>query len=309
MHFSVAVIRDSWLPFNYNGKYKRYCYWTTGVIKYIRRCRTPIDRENGMNTMEQQIITFDNPPIDEILCSIHFNSITGLQAGHLGLLWDKYRPDFSTTKDQNLLVPVSEEDLINRDAPPLPRVWFEHKDENELIQMQFNRFAYNWRKRRPDDKYPGYEKFMENFEEYLSRFQDFLTEEQLGDFAPIQYELAYIDHILENEGWETINDLEKVFPSFISYKGQNMLPPNIREINYQMAFSLTDDSGGLQLSIRNARRLSDDRHLLRVEFRAISNQPYSEMRKWFDSAHEVILNVFVNLVSDEIQENYWGRKS
>ena len=81
------------------------------------------------------------------------------------------------------------------------------------------------------------------------------------------------------------------------------------EINYQMVFSLPDDSGHLQLSIRNARRVSDNRHLLRVEFRAISNQAYRERRKWFDSAHDVILDVFSKLVSDEIQEKHWGRKS
>ena len=183
-----------------------------------------------MNTTEQRTIKYENPPIDEIICSIHFNSITELQAGHLGILWQEYRPDFSATKDHNLFGPVSDEELNYRDIPPLPRVWFVHKDENELIQMQFNRFVYNWRKRRPDDKYPGYGEFMENFEKYLSRFQEFLAKEKLGDLVPKQYEIAYIDHILENEGWETISDLEKVFPNFISYKGQNTLPPDIKGI-------------------------------------------------------------------------------
>ena len=262
-----------------------------------------------MNTTEQRNIIYEKPPIEEVLCSIHFNPITELQTGHLGLLWQKFRPDFSASKDYNLLGPITNEDLGNRDMSPLPRVWFEHKDENELIQMQFNRFVYNWRKRRPGDIYPHYETFMENFEEYLSRFQRFLVEEKLGDFMPRLYELAYIDHILENEGWETISDLEKVFPNFISYKGQNTLPPNIREINYQMAFSLPDDSGQLQLSVRNARRRDDERHLLRVEFRATSNQPYREMRKWFDSAHDVIFDAFTNLASEEIQIKYWGRKT
>ena len=266
-------------------------------------------RENEMSATEQQKITFENPPIDEVMCSILFNPITDLRAGHLGILWNKFRPDFSGIEDQNLLNPVSAEDLNNLEKPPLPRVWFEHEDENELIQMQFNRFIYNWRKRRPSDKYPGYRKFMDNFEMYLSHFQKFLEEEQLGAVVPNQYEIVYIDNILENEGWETISDLDKVFPNFISYKGQNIFPANISEINWQMAFGLPDDSGQLQLSIRNARRVVDNRHLLRVEFRAISNQPYKEMRRWFDSVHDVIFNLFSNLVNDEIQEKYWGRKS
>ena len=262
-----------------------------------------------MNIKEQQTITFENPPIDEIMCSVIFEPITELRAGHFGLLWQKFRPDFPGTEDQNLTSPVTEEYYKNLDALPLPRIWFEHKDGNELIQMQFNRFIHNWRRIRLDDTYPGYPIVIENFEKYLSCLEDFLSEERLGNIIPLHYEIAYINNILENEGWETISDLEKVFPNFISYKGQNTLPSSVREINYQMVFSLPDDSGQLQLSIRNAFRISDNRHLLRAEFRAISNQPYREMRKWFDSAHDVILDVFSKLASNEIQEKYWGRKS
>ena len=262
-----------------------------------------------MNTTEQQTIIYENPPLEEIICGIHFDSIKELKAGHLGILWQKLGSNFTSTEDHNLLSPISEEEMNYRALPPLPRAWFVHKDENELIQMQFNRFVYNWRKRRPDDKYPGYSTFIENFEKHLSYFQEFLVEQKLGDFTPRVYEIAYINNILENEGWGTISDLEKVFPNFLSYKGQDTLPPNIMEINCQMVFSLPNDSGQLQLSIRNARRISDNRHLLRAEFRAISNQAYRERRKWFDSAHDVILDVFSKLASDEIQEKYWERKS
>lgn len=261
-----------------------------------------------MSTTEQQTITFENPPLDETICSVHFDSIRELQAGHLGLLWQKLGAEFASTEDHNLLGPISEEEMNYRQLPPLPRIWFVHKDENELIQMQFNHFAYNWRKRRPDDKYPGYLTFIENFETYLASFQEFLVEQKLGDFTPRAYEIAYINNILENEGWETISDLEKVFPNFISYQGQQTLPSNIMEINYQMVFSLPDDSGQLHLAIRNARRISDNRHLLRVELRAISNQAYRERRQWFDSAHNVVLDVFSKLVSTKIQETHWGRQ-
>ena len=251
---------------------------------------------------------YENPPLDEIVCGIHFDPIKELRAGHLGILWQKLGDNFTSTEDHNLLSPISEEEMNYRALPPLPRVWFIHEDESEVIQMQFNRFVYNWRKRRSDDQYPGYSKCVENFEEYLSCFQEFLVHHKLGDFTPRVYEIAYINNILENEGWETISDLEKVFPNFISYKGQNTLPPNLRDINYQMAFSLPDDSGQLHLSIRNARRLPDNRHFLRAELRAISNQAYRERRKWFDSAHDVLIDVFSKLASDEIQEKYWERK-
>ena len=142
-----------------------------------------------MNTTEQSTIRYKNPPIDEIVCSVLFDSIEGLRAGHLGFLWQKFRNEFPVIDDQNLIGPVSEEDLNNRGTPPLPRVWFVHEYENELIQVQFNRFIHNWRKRRPNDEYPGYKTVIGNFERYLSCFQDFLTEERLGGITLNRYEL------------------------------------------------------------------------------------------------------------------------
>ena len=260
-----------------------------------------------MNTTKRQSIIFKSPPINEIVCCISFDPITNLRTGHFGLLWQKFRPDFSKTEDHNLLGPVSTEDLNNRGTFPLPRIWLVHQDDNEVIQVQRNSFLHNWRKRRFDDEYPGYKTVIANFEKYLYHFQEFLDEEKLGNLMPNQYEMTYVDHILENEGWETINNLEKIFPNLVSLKDRIILSVDIREINWQTVFGLPDDSGQLQLLIRNARRLSDNRHLLRIEFTAQSNEPYEPMRDWFDSAHEVILELFTSLISEEIQDKYWGR--
>ena len=261
-----------------------------------------------MNTTEQRTIKYENPPINEIVCGVLFDSIKKLQTGHFGILWQKFKSDFSIVEDHNLIDPMPEEDF-NRGAFPLPRVWFVHKDENEVIQAQRNRFHHNWRKRRHDDKYPGYETVIENFEKYLSCFQEFLVEEKLGDFVPQRHEITYVDLILENAGWETLNNLEHIFPSFVTLKDRNRLLADIRAINWSMTFGLPNDSGQLQLSIRNDGRVSDGRRLLRMEITAFSDQSYNPMRNWFNYAHEVIIELFANLMSDEIQYQLWGRKS
>ena len=262
-----------------------------------------------MNTTEQRTPKYGNPPINEIVCGVFFDSIKGLQTGHFGVLWQKFRPDFTALEDHNLIDPVPEEDLNKRGAFPLPRVWFVHKDDNEVIQAQRNRFYYNWRKKQYNDVYPGYETAIANFEKYLSGFQEFLDEEKLGDLVPKGYEITYVNLILENEGWETLNNLQHIFPSFVSLKDRNRLLADIREINWHMAFGLPNDSGQLNLSIRNVRRVGNDRHLLRIEFTARINQPYQPMRDWFDFAHEAIIELFSDLISDKIHEQLWGRKS
>ena len=154
--------------------------------------------KHPMQTTTQASIIYENPPIDEIVCGIRFDSIEQLQSGHFGILWQKFRHDFPITEDQIIVGTPSQEDFGSPDKFPfpLPRVWFIHENENALIQVQRNRFLHNWRKRRPDDEYPGYEKVVEDFEKYLSRFQEFLLAKNLGNLVPREYELTYIDLII-----------------------------------------------------------------------------------------------------------------
>lgn len=256
----------------------------------------------------QSAIIYENPPIDEIVCGIRFDPIKQLQSGHFGILWQKFRSDFPRTEDHNLVGPVSQEDLGSPDKPPLPRVWFIHENENELIQVQRNRFLHNWRKRQSNDEYPGYEKVVENFERYLSCFEEFLLEENLENLVPREYELTYIDLIPKGHGWEKSSDLAKVFPNLLSLTRQSVLLNDIRGINWQTIFGLPNNVGQLIVSIRNAQRVSDNQQLLQVEFTALSSGSYKPIRGWFNTAHNAITQLFSNLVSDEIQEKFWGRK-
>ena len=262
-----------------------------------------------MNKITESTIKYENPPIDEIVCGISFDPIKELRSGHFGILWQKFRPDFPKIEDQIPVDPISREELENLNTLPLPRIWFLHRDENEIIQIQRNRFFHNWRKRRINDEYPGYEKVVEKFERYLSRFQEFLVEESLGTLVPQQYELTYIDLIPKGQGWENPGDLEKLFPNLLSLTRQGSLLNDVQGINWQILLDLPDDLGQLGVSIRNAQRVSNEQEFIHMEFKAMSNRAYQPMLAWFENAHNTINNFFSNLVSDEIQEKFWGRTS
>lgn len=49
------------------------------------------------------------------------------------------------------------------------------------------------------------------FREHLLRFQVFLEEEHLGALMPEQYELTYVNHIPQGEGWKVNGDIGKCF--------------------------------------------------------------------------------------------------
>jgi uncharacterized protein (TIGR04255 family) len=121
--------------------------------------------------------------------------------------------------------------------------------------------------------------------------------------------LTYIDLIPEGQGWGNFDDLEKIFPNLLSLTKQNILSTGVQGINWQTLLGLPNNLGQLQMLIRNAWQVSDDHPLLYIEFKALSDQPYEPIRDWFDAAHDTIINLFSNLVSNEIQEKFWGRKS
>ena len=262
-----------------------------------------------MNTTPQPTLKYDNPPINEIVCGIRFNPIEPLQSGHLGIFWQKIRHDFPKTEDQNLIAPISQDDIGKIDKPPLPRVWFIHRNDNELVQVQRNRFHYNWREREEGDAYPGYEIVINNFIIYLTLFQEFLIEENLGTLTIKDYELTYIDIIPQGQGWENLGDLEKVFPNLLTLTRQGILSANVRVINWQTILELPNGLGQLSIAIRSGQRKTNNQQLLHIETKALGKGQSESIHAWFDVAHTSITELFSNLVSFEIQKKFWGKES
>ena len=140
---------------------------------------------------------------------------------YVGLLWQKFNDDYPYCQDLAPLTPsievideLPEISYALTDIPPLPRVWFINDSGNEIIQVQRDRFLYNWRKMNSQDIYPRYKNIIQKFKNHLSTFEMFLKEANLQEFSPLQYELTYVNHILQGEGWETYNDVGKIFPYF-----------------------------------------------------------------------------------------------
>ena len=82
-------------------------------------------------------------------------------------------------------------------------MWFLTEDGTQLIQIQRDRFAFNWRMLDTDRQYPHYAQVRDDFVRQLEKFFEFLREEGLEDPNPDQVELTYVNHIPAaiNKGW------------------------------------------------------------------------------------------------------------
>ena len=230
-------------------------------------------------------------------------------------------PEYNQCEETAPLIPMIERfgELSSADVQPpsepfLPRIWFVHKEESGIIQVQRDRFLHNWRK--AGTEYPHYERVIELFKDRYETFLNFLGENDLGIVEPLQYEMTYINHIPQSEGWKTLEDFSKVFPDFPWATDDPCKParkrflPNPDGRNLRLNFTFPDESGRLHVAIRNGVRHKDNRPVLLLDLtvRGIGAQKSAEtMEGWFDVAHDWIVQGFADLCGKEIQDNVWRR--
>jgi len=264
----------------------------------------------------QSLPEYGNPPVDEVVCGVLFEPIKGFLLPHFGLLWEKFRKEYPRCEEVAPLMPVVEgpeqvpaQEIVVSEML-LPRVWF-LRDDGRIIQVQRDRFLHNWRKLNPTDEYPRYRVVFQMFQDHFSTFQNFLSENEFGLLIPRQYEMTYVNIIHEGAGWQTIEEVSKVFPDFSWGIRKDRFLPNPFAVHWRTIFSLPNNAGRLHLDIKSARRVSDNRRVFRFEItaRGIGAAPSLDtMKNWFDLAHEWIVWGFTDFTGAEIQRTIWGRK-
>ena len=253
--------------------------------------------------------SYKNPPVNEVVCGLRFDTPDKLRIPHIGFLWDKFRADYPIIQHAPPIVSAKGAILVDQAiGMPLPRVWFINKSDDQLVQFQIDRFYFNWRRRQSD--YPRYDHVIKNFESVLNTILNFFSEFELGELKPIEYELSYINHIPKGQGWDTIDDLPRIFSDFVWTQTTERFLPNPEKIAWQTEFPLPEKKGHLIVSSKQAIQKEDKVPLLVLELktRGIDESATKDrMREWFDLAHEWIVRGFTDLTTSEIQK-IWERE-
>lgn len=253
--------------------------------------------------------SYKKPPLNEVVCGMQFHTPDKLRLPHIGLLWDKFRKEYPIIQHAAPVATAKGGILIDKAiGVPLPRVWFINKSDDQLVQFQLDRFYFNWRRRESD--YPRYDHVIKNFKSVLNIIVDFFGEFDLGELKPIEYELSYINHIPKGQGWNTIDDLPRIFSDFYWKQAKGRFLPNPEKVSWQTEFPLQEKKGHLTVNLKQATRTEDKAPLFVLELKArgIDESTSKEaVREWFDLAHEWIVRGFTDLTTPEIQE-IWERE-
>lgn len=258
---------------------------------------------------------YKKPPVVEVVCGVLFDETKALKAPHLGQLWSMIRSEFPSIEEQPLLSsvvevfgPVPPPTIEITGVPPLTRVWFINKGGDRLIQMQRDRFLFNWRRLKADEPYPHFESVYADFTKYLNIFREFLDAISAGPLAPRQYELTYVNHIDGAVIDNSVSNLGRVFRDYAWQTGDRWLPPP-NDSMWRTSFDLPDQTGRLHSTVHVLKEDQGLRRALRFELtaRGIADESLNAMKTWFQLAHEWIVRGFTDLTTRDIQQELWER--
>jgi uncharacterized protein (TIGR04255 family) len=268
----------------------------------------------------QEKLDFSRPPVGEVVLSVHFEQLNRLLTPYLGEIWQEFSKDrFVHIREQPPVRPaverfptkIGEIKTHIGNAPRGPRIWFIRDGDNKVIQTQRDRFTFNWRKSETNPVYPGFSAILGDFEEFYKRFRQVLQKHRIGDITPLQYELSYIDQLFSGDGWESLDDIGKIYNFFVDAQLPDSSWAQVEFVTLRTSFPVEDLHGRLHLAINDSTRRSDQKQTLQTSFilRGLPEAPeYEAMISWFKAARNQIRDKFSSLFTEDIQTQVWGRK-
>lgn len=265
-----------------------------------------------VETVNHPFPSFKSPPLSEVSIGIQFEPLDRLRIPHFGSFWERIRKDFPLIEHASPIVNKNSGfQLDPATGLPLPRVWFINQSESRLIQLQANRYNFNWRIREGAEPYPRYQEVAAKFFHYLNVLESFLADTDIGLIQPIVSELTYINIFEQGKEWSSVEDISNIIRDFSWEKQDDRFLPNPKELNWAATFPLPDDRGTLNVRFNHAKRVEDNQSVLQLEMTAssvVNGYTRTSIESWYELAHEWIVKGFADLTKLEVQEKYWGRE-
>lgn len=267
---------------------------------------------------------FKNPPVIEVVLGVQFNTITELRTPQLGLLWKTFKKRFPRLEEHRPLDPVFEkfeEDFGSMprislklvEELPVSRCWFLNEVGSELIQVQADRFIHNWRKVDDSDTYPRYEKIRKTFEKELKNLRKFFLSEGLGKLVPNQWEVTYVNHIIEGKEVKNIGQIDRILTVLSSRFSDSFLkrPESVRFSSNHVIFDKEGVSvGRLHIKANPVIHQATNSRAIRLELtaRGAPEKPnMTSVLRSLDLGREYVVRGFASITTKRAHK-LWGRR-
>ena len=257
-------------------------------------------------------------PVIETVLSIQFKPISNFTIPHFGLYWKEIRSEFERCEVKNPIVHMVEDfqpgpslrsSVIDLELPSerAIRYWFLDNSRNTFIQLQQDRFIFNWQKIKPEDVYPRYQRTREKFLIEWERFCAFLESEHLGVPEVDQCEVTYVNHIEYTAGWHSYRELSNVV-SYWSGKASGKFLPDPEKVNINVRYEMPSGQGRLYVSLQPVIRARDAMEVLQLNLTARGSPVSSKTEdifKWLDLGRQWIVEGFTDFTTTKMHQE-WG---
>jgi uncharacterized protein (TIGR04255 family) len=256
-----------------------------------------------------------DPPVVEVVLAVGFRPLSALGVIHLAGLWaEEFRDGFPTVEEQGRIeMPVERLDsagispsvsLQMSRTIPLPRLWFVSQDRDELVQVQSDWFARNWRRTDSHAAYPMYKNIRAAFRDDYSRLERYVQAHDLGTISAVQCEMTYINHIFGADATEIIQSLGDMAMDEL---------PRPEAVNLSVSFLLEVDNnpaGRLYVQVSPAVERSSGKPIIVLTVTARGRalgEGIDGITRFFDEAQKWTLLAFDRMTTSQMHQ-IWGRQ-
>lgn len=259
---------------------------------------------------------FHSHPLSEVVCGITFKNLVF----HQNNIFQIQSELFKTAYPQCEILPPLGDEILVRDGNRLqvevePQKTgavlyrFRTKDQRGLIQIQGNKFYYNWiRQNEEKEFYPGFTEIFKIFNSLLTEIQTILARPILN--AVKSCELGYHDRI----DWKKYAEVENVqgISQIVNISLPTLVATNDKSAeisNFSSRYiSLLPELNSYCTTIIGTDNLPSGTLGLRVENTVRSNnqQDSSEesINTWFEKANEIQNSLFHNIFTERVREQW-----
>lgn len=254
---------------------------------------------------------YEQPPVIEVVIGLEFLPLPGLGAIGLVGLRERWRALFPKAQEHVPIVSSGQPGIviqgvglqIGGGALPL-RLWMISENEDKLLQVQNDRLVLNWRRlegTQADGPYPRYKTLRPLFQDRLTDFMSYLTEEGIGDVQPTIAEVSFINAIEVPTGDP---DLAHV----LSTARHADLPGRLVQSQTELVLDVSTEVEAQGNTVITAQYRADNRLNLTVGTRlALGPADGTEqILSALDKAHNVGVNGFTSVTDPSMHEK-WGR--
>jgi uncharacterized protein (TIGR04255 family) len=274
-----------------------------------------------MVSADTPLPSYSSPPVVEVVVGVAFRPIPQLTVVDLSAFWsEKLKSHFPKVQQQPPYMPPVEAfggpslalPMVMQMAVPYPRLWFLTDDEQELVQVQRDYFACNWRKVNPASEYGRWPGRRKALVQWFDEFVSFIKARGFGELDITQCELTYIDHVPTSDvGSKGHEGLDRIMR--LAGLSESKLLGSVEQVTLSAAYVIPDDSGApvgrLHVDVQPGYRREDNAPIYVLSFTS-RGRPVGTgldgILRFLDRGRVWAVTAFADLTTDLMQKK-WGR--